>query len=133
MPFWNDALKKVKEATEKAAQEAAKAAQEAADAAKKGKSNPTQEREKDDTQDTVGQASKAQAPPKQRYKKIARWLKEKYGDQFKEGDSIDEIEKQLTKIFKEDIEPNFISEPKYVKGWKSYIAQRQYGDLVSVE
>jgi hypothetical protein len=84
-------------------------------------------------QDIANQMSKSKASPKQRYKKIARWLKENYGDRFKEGASTDEMEKQLTQIFKEDIEPNFKSEPKYVKGFKNYIEQRQYGDLVSVE
>ena len=84
-------------------------------------------------QDIANQLHKSKAPPKQRYKKIVRWLKENYGDRFKEGASTDEIEKQLTKIFKEDIEPNFRSEPKYAKGFKNYIEQRQYGDLVSVE
>lgn len=70
---------------------------------------------------------------KRRYKRIVRWLKENYGDRFKEGASTDEIEKQLTKIFKENIEPN-ISEPeKYAKGFKNYIEQRQYGDLVGVK
>ncbi|MCE5316799.1 MAG: hypothetical protein LLG04_05485 [Parachlamydia sp.] len=72
------------------------------------------------------------SPPKQRYKRIVRWLKANYGDRF-EGASTDEIEKQLTMIFKEVVEPNFINEPKYAKGFKAYIEQKQYGDLVSVD
>jgi hypothetical protein len=76
---------------------------------------------------------KSSLPSKQRYEKIAYWLKAKYGDKFQEGASTDEIEKQLTKIFKEDIEPKYRSEPKYAKGFKNYIEQKQYGDLVSVE
>lgn len=71
--------------------------------------------------------------PKKRYRKLAYWLKMNYGDQFKKGASTDELQKVLTEIFKKDIEPNYTSEPKYVKGFKNYIAQRQYGDLVSVE
>jgi hypothetical protein len=71
-------------------------------------------------------------PPKQRYKRIVKWLKMTYGERF-EGASTEEIEKQLTKILKEDIEPNFRTEPKYIKGFKNYIAEKQYGDLVRVE
>ena len=72
------------------------------------------------------------APQKQRYRRIVKWLKMKYGERF-EGASTEEIEKQLTKILKEDIEPNFRTEPKYIKGFKNYIAEKQYGDLVRVE
>lgn len=85
------------------------------------------------SQDTANQTNKSKALPKQRYKRIVNWLKANYGDQFKEGASTDEIEKQLSKIFKDVVEPNYISQPEYVKGWKKYIEERQYGDLVSVE
>ena len=85
------------------------------------------------SQDAANQTDKPKASTKQRYKRIVNWLKANYGDQFKEGTSTDEIEKQLSKIFKDVVEPNYISQPEYVKGWKKYIEQRQYGDLVRVE
>jgi len=101
------------------------------EALSKSQSTPPAPPSKD--QDTTNQTDKSKALPKQRYKRIVRWLKENYGDQFEEGTPTDEIEKRLSKIFKDVVEPNYISQPEYVKGWKKYIEQRQYGDLVRVE
>lgn len=132
MPFWDDTFKKIKEVADKAAEEAAKAAKETSKAVKDDKS-ATDQVEKGSDQGTNSQNVQLKTPPKQRYRRIVRWLKENYGDQLKGTTSTEEIEKKLTKIFKADIEPNYINEPKYLKGFKNYIEQRQYGDLVSVD
>jgi hypothetical protein len=64
--------------------------------------------------------------PGSRYGKIVVWLKANYGSRFTQGASTDEIRMQLTKIFNEDIAPRRHA----LQGFRNYIAQRQYGDLV---
>lgn len=89
--------------------------------------------EKKAPQEESSQPAPSASLPKKRYRKLAYWLKQNYGDKFRKDASTDELQRILTEIFKKDIEPNYRSEPKYVKGFKNYIEQRQYGDLVSVE
>jgi hypothetical protein len=72
--------------------------------------------------------------PKRSYRRIVKWLKESYGDRFVQGASTEEIEKQLTKIMKENVESYYKGQdPKYLKGFREYISRKEYGELVSVE
>lgn len=68
------------------------------------------------------------APVKRvRYHRLIRWLKEKYGDQFKDGSTTAGVQKQLENIYGQ-----LSMEERARKGWKAYIERRQYGDLVRV-
>jgi hypothetical protein len=90
---------------------------------------------------TEQEAQKQQAEPKQqekpkrtgsrRYGRLAAWIKSKYGDNFKDGQTSDEVNLQLNKIFRDiDSKGGFGSEAR--KGFKTYIDKRQYGDLVKI-
>ena len=71
--------------------------------------------------------------PKRGYGKIAYWLKTNYGNRFVEGASTVEIENQLTNIFGElQTKPFFKQYPQNLNGFKAYIAEKKFGDLVRV-
>ena len=76
-------------------------------------------------------------PPQQRnrrsgrYGRLAAWIKSNYGNNFRDGQTSDEVKNQLEKIFGElDTRGSFSSDAK--RGFRTYIDTRKYGDLVKV-
>ena len=72
--------------------------------------------------------------PKRGYGKIALWLKTRYGNRFSPSSTPAEIENQLTKIL-EDIQKGraYRENPKLINGFRAYIAEKKFEDLVRVE
>jgi len=61
------------------------------------------------------------------YRRFAGWIKENYGDRFKDGSTTAEVQKQL-----EDICNQLQLDESTRKGWRTYIERRHFGDLVRV-
>jgi hypothetical protein len=90
--------------------------------------------EKPSTSNSIPSEKQSKPTPNRRYRRIVKWLKEAYGDRFVQGASTDEIEKQLTKIMKDNVEPYYKDkDPKYLQGFREYISRKEYGELVSVK
>lgn len=68
-----------------------------------------------------------------RYDRLAAWIKTRYRNQFRDGMNSFEVETQLTNIFR-DLESKgaFRKHPKIANGFRAYISERKYGDLVKV-
>lgn len=68
-----------------------------------------------------------------RYCRLAAWIKTTYGNRFRDGLTSVEVEAQLESVFKElDTKGAFKKHPKIANGFRAYISQRKYGDLVKV-
>lgn len=68
-----------------------------------------------------------------RYGRLAAWIKTRYGNRFRDGFTNVEVEAQLENIFKElETQGTFKKHPKIANGFKAYINERKYGDLVRV-
>jgi len=68
-----------------------------------------------------------------RYESLAAWIKTRYGKRFREGSTSAEVETHLENIFKElEAQGAFRKHPKIANGFRAYISERQYGDLVRV-
>jgi len=110
---WRDILKKVGEA------------------AAKTTSPPTQPplREQQYSQPRQPQPHKSRAG--HGYSKLVYWIKTHYGNQFVKGMPNDEVEQRLLKIMTELQKTHSLNESSII-GWKAYISQKQYGELVRV-
>jgi len=80
---------------------------------------------------------KPQAQPQQRnrrsgkYGRLAAWIKSDYGDNFRDGQTSDEVKNQLDRIFRElDSKGALSGDAK--RGFRSFIDTRKYGDLVKI-
>jgi hypothetical protein len=68
-----------------------------------------------------------------RYDKLAAWIKMKYGNRFKDNVTSAEVEGQLGSILRElEMQGAFKKYPKIANGFRAYISERKYGDLVRV-
>jgi hypothetical protein len=76
------------------------------------------------------------APPQEgqgRYGRLAVWIKTRYGNRFTDGATSTEVETQLANILKElETTEDFRKHPKMATGFRAYISEKQYGDLVRV-
>lgn len=67
------------------------------------------------------------------YERLAAWIKTKYGNRFRDGTKSADVEAQLQNIFRElETKGAFRKYPKIAKGFRAYIDERKYGDLVRV-
>jgi len=78
---------------------------------------------------------KQQLQPRNRrsgkYGRLAAWIKSNYGNNFRDGQTSDEVKNQLEKIFGElDKRGSIGSDAK--RGFRTYIDTRKYGDLIKV-
>jgi len=68
-----------------------------------------------------------------RYGRLAAWIKTTYGTRFREGATSTEVETQLQNLLKElETTDDFKKYPKIANGFRAYISERKYGDLVRV-
>lgn len=68
-----------------------------------------------------------------RYGRLAAWIKTNYGSRFTEGATSAEVEAQLRSILAElEAKGAFQKHPKIANGFRAYISERKYGDLVRV-
>jgi len=80
----------------------------------------------------------AGAPPRpsvthNRYDRLAAWIKTNYGNRFRDGVRSAEVEAQLENIFRElETKGAFRKNPKIANGFRAYISERKYGNLVRV-
>jgi hypothetical protein len=76
------------------------------------------------------------APPQGeqgRYGRLAAWIKTRYGNRFMDGATSTEVETQLENILKElETTEDFKKHPKMATGFRTYISDKKYGDLVRV-
>ena len=71
--------------------------------------------------------------PLSHYERIVAWIRTNYGSRFKEGAKIADVELQLQGIVKElESKEDFKKHPKMINGFRAYINEREYGDLVRV-
>ena len=86
----------------------------------------------------VKKSSQPEHPPtppvsQSRYGRLAAWIKTNYGGRFREGVTSVEVEAQLKSIFEElEAKGAFKKHPKIANGFRAYISERKYGDLVRV-
>ena len=68
-----------------------------------------------------------------RYERLAAWIKTRYGNRFRDDTTSGEVEAQLGNIFSElETKGAFRKHPKIANGFRAYINERKYGDLVRV-
>jgi hypothetical protein len=68
-----------------------------------------------------------------RYGRLAAWIKTNYGSRFREGVTSDEVEAQLRSILGElEAKGAFKKHLKIANGFRAYISEKKYGDLVKV-
>ena len=68
-----------------------------------------------------------------RYGRLAAWIKTRYGNRFINGATSTEVETQLQNILKElETTEDFKKYPKIANGFRAYISEKKYGDLVRV-
>jgi len=68
-----------------------------------------------------------------RYNRLAAWIKTRYGNRFRDGAPSAEVETQLQSILRElEAQGAFAKHPKIANGFRAYISERKYGDLVRV-
>ena len=68
-----------------------------------------------------------------RYGRLAAWIKTTYGNRFRDGVTSTEVETQLQNLLKElETTEDFKKYPKIANGFRAYISERKYGDLVRV-
>lgn len=84
---------------------------------------------------TSTQPEPARTPPPthDRYGRLAVWIKTHYGNRFREGATSVEVEAQLRSILGElEAKGAFSKHPKIANGFRAYISERKYGDLVRI-
>jgi hypothetical protein len=68
-----------------------------------------------------------------RYGRLAAWIKTRYGNRFRDGATSIEVEAQLQNLLKElETTEDFKKYPKIANGFRAYISEKKYGDLVRV-
>jgi hypothetical protein len=77
-------------------------------------------------------------PPQQKrnrrtgkYGKLAAWIKSNYGNNFRDGQTSDEVKNELEKVFRE-LEAKKSLSGTAKQGFRTFIDTRKYGDLVKV-
>jgi hypothetical protein len=66
-----------------------------------------------------------------KYGRLAAWIKSNYGNNFQDGQTSDEIKKELDRIYSElDRKGSLSGSAK--TGFRTFIDTRKYGDLVKV-
>ena len=66
-----------------------------------------------------------------KYGRLAAWIKSNYGDNFRDGQTGDDVKRELDKIFAElDSRGSLSGAAK--QGFRTFIDTRKYGDLVKV-
>ncbi len=88
-----------------------------------------------ETKKSSTQPERAPTPPetRSRYGRLVAWIKANYGSRFKEGVPSVEVEAQLKSILGElEAKGAFKKYPKIANGFRAYISERKYGDLVKV-
>lgn len=67
------------------------------------------------------------------YGSLAAWIKTTYGKRFRDDVTSAEVAAQLESIFRElETKGAFKKYPKIANGFRAYINERKYGDLVRV-
>ena len=66
-----------------------------------------------------------------KYGRLAAWIKSYYGNNFRDGQTSDEVKTQLDMIFRELASNGSLSGDTQ-RGFRAFIESRQYGDLVKV-
>jgi hypothetical protein len=76
---------------------------------------------------------RVESSPKSRYNSLAAWIKTRYGNMFRDGMSSAEVQVQLESIMKEqEAKGAFKEHPKIANGFRAYISERKYGDLIRI-
>jgi len=66
-----------------------------------------------------------------KYGRLAAWIKSNYGNNFRDGQTSDEVKNQLDVIFRElDSKGDLSGDAK--RGFRTFIDTRKYGDLVKI-
>ena len=88
--------------------------------------------EEDQEENREGEETYKSAPAG-RYGRLAAWIKSNYGDRFQDVSTTDEVNEQLEQILKErERKGDFRDSPGVLRGFKSYINKKEYGDLVRI-
>ena len=94
-------------------------------------------REEQNRRETKPENQKSQPQPQKRnrrtgkYGRLTAWIKSNYEKNFRDGQTSDEIKKELDKIFSE-LESNGSLSGDAKRGFRTFIDTRKYGDLVKV-
>jgi len=89
----------------------------------------------EETAKATTQPARAPTPREIRsaYISLAAWIKTNYGKRFRNGTTSAEVETQLQNIIKElEARGVFRKYPQIANGFRAYINERKYGDLVRV-
>ena len=93
-----------------------------------------QEEEKKREEPKQQEQLKQQQPRNRRsgkYGRLAAWIKSNYGNNFRDGQTSDEVKNQLDKIFRELEQKGSLSSDAK-RGFRTYIDTRKYGELVKI-
>lgn len=82
---------------------------------------------------TTGPERASMPGARSRYDRLAAWIKTRYGNRFRDGVPSAEVEVQLQNLFRElEKQGAFAKHPKIANGFRAYITEKEYGDLVKV-
>jgi hypothetical protein len=90
-----------------------------------------QRNEQQKTQEPAKQPTPQPKPRKHNYGRLAAWIKTNYGANFRDGQTNDEVKTQLDQIFNK-LETSGRLSGDAKRGFRKYIDNRSYGDLVKV-
>ena len=93
-----------------------------------------QEEEKKREEPKQQEQPKQQQPRNRRsgkYGRLVAWIKSNYGNNFRDGQTSDEVKNQLDKILRELDQRGSLG-PDAKRGFRQYIDTRKYGDLVKI-
>jgi hypothetical protein len=92
-----------------------------------------QQREREQQKQKEDRERYEEKPHEGGYERLTAWIKTRYGNRFRDGQKNVEVESQLESIFKErEAKGDFKKHPKIANGFRIYIDQKKYGDLVKV-
>src|SRR4030042_2908524 len=93
-----------------------------------------QEEEKKREEPKQQEQPKQQQPRNRRsgkYGRLAAWIKSNYGNNFRDGQTSDEVKNQLDKILRELDQRGSLG-PDAKRGFRQYIDTRKHGHLVKI-
>ncbi|MCX6643312.1 MAG: hypothetical protein NTV15_07975 [Candidatus Bathyarchaeota archaeon] len=68
-----------------------------------------------------------------KYNSLVAWIKSNYGSYLRDGETSEQVNLQLEKILKEsERKGDFENNPDALRGFKKYINNRKYGNLVKI-